>query len=149
MITLNSVILVYKIKKFIKDTRIINMKYVIGLGNIGTKYEKTRHNIGFMAVDNFAEAHHVAIVGKTSTNGEQVLIVKPTTYMNDSGKAVRALLDYYGGHIDSDVLVLVDDMDLPFGKLRFRGKGSAGGHNGLKSIIAHTGSQAFLRVKFG
>ena len=157
MITQNSVILVYKIKKFIKDTRIINMKYVIGLGNIGTKYEKTRHNIGFMAVDNFAEAHHVAfspskqfaIVGKTSTNGEQVLIVKPTTYMNDSGKAVRALLDYYGGNIDSDVLVLVDDMDLPFGKLRFRGKGSAGGHNGLKSIIAHTGSQAFLRLKFG
>ncbi|MBU7537268.1 aminoacyl-tRNA hydrolase [Leuconostoc lactis] len=133
------------------------MKYIIGLGNIGSKYEQTRHNIGFMAIDAFAAAHqvafspskHFALTAKVTVAGEPVMLVKPTTYMNDSGKAVRAVLDYFGGAIDDDVLVLVDDMDLPFGKLRFRGKGSAGGHNGLKSIMAHTDSQTFLRLKFG
>lgn len=132
------------------------MKYIIGLGNIGSKYDQTRHNIGFMAIDAFAAAQqatfspskHFALTAKVMVAGEQVMLVKPTTYMNDSGKAVRAVLDYFGGTID-DVLVLVDDMDLPFGKLRFRGKGSAGGHNGLKSIMAHTDSQTFLRLKFG
>ncbi len=133
------------------------MKYIIGLGNIGADYEQTRHNIGFMAVDAFAAANHAtfspskqfALTAKVTIAGEAVMLVKPTTYMNDSGKAVRAILDYYGGAIDDDVMILVDDMDLPFGKLRFRAKGSAGGHNGLKSIMAHTGSQAFLRLKFG
>ncbi|WP_220740914.1 aminoacyl-tRNA hydrolase [Leuconostoc miyukkimchii] len=133
------------------------MKYIIGLGNIGPKYDKTRHNIGFMAIDAIATAYKVtfvpskqfAMIAKVTIDGEQVTLVKPTTYMNDSGKAVRAVLDYYGGDINSDVMVLVDDMDLPFGKLRFRAKGSAGGHNGLKSIMAHTGSQTFLRLKFG
>lgn len=157
MITHNSVILVNKIYNFIEDIRIIKMKYIIGLGNIGSEYDKTRHNIGFMAIDAFAEVNHVtfspskhfATVAKLVINGEQVLLVKPTTYMNDSGKAVRAVLDYYGGDIEQDVLVLVDDMDLPFGKLRFREKGSAGGHNGIKSIISHTNSQNFLRLKFG
>ncbi len=157
MITQNSVILVIKIENFSKETRIINMKYIIGLGNIGLEYDKTRHNIGFMAIDAFASAHSVsfapskqfATIAKLTVDGEQVVLVKPTTYMNDSGKAVRAILDYYGGDINTDVMVLVDDMDLPFSKLRFRAKGSAGGHNGLKSIMAHTGSQTFLRLKFG
>ncbi len=157
MITQNSVILVVKIENFSKETRIINMKYIIGLGNIGLEYDKTRHNIGFMAIDAFASAHSVsfapskqfATIAKLTVDGEQVVLVKPTTYMNDSGKAVRAILDYYGGDINTDVMVLVDDMDLPFSKLRFRAKGSAGGHNGLKSIMAHTGSQTFLRLKFG
>jgi len=133
------------------------MKYIIGLGNIGKQYDQTRHNIGFMAVDAFAVAHQVsftpskqfALTAKVVVDGEQVMLVKPTTYMNDSGKAVRAILDYYGGDINQDVMILVDDMDLHFGKLRFRAKGSAGGHNGLKSIIAHTNSQTFLRLKFG
>lgn len=157
MITQNSVILVIKINNFFKEARIINMKYIIGLGNIGKQYDQTRHNIGFMAVDAFAAAHQAsftpskqfATTAKIVIDGEQVMLVKPTTYMNDSGKAVRAILDYYGGDINQDVMILVDDMDLPFGKLRFRAKGSAGGHNGLKSIIAHTNSQTFLRLKFG
>lgn len=157
MITQNSGILVIKIKNFGKEARIISMKYIIGLGNIGKQYDKTRHNIGFMALDAFAAAYQAsftpskqfATTAKITVDGEQVMLVKPTTYMNDSGKAVRAILDYYGGDINQDVLVLVDDMDLPFGKLRFRAKGSAGGHNGLKSIIAHTNSQTFLRLKFG
>ncbi len=133
-----------------------NVKFIFGLGNIGAEYDQTRHNIGFMAVDAFATANHMSfspskqfgLVAKTIIGGESVMLVKPTTYMNDSGKAVRAILDYYDGDVD-DVLVLVDDMDLPFGKMRFRAKGSAGGHNGLKSIMTHTGSQTFLRLKFG
>lgn len=156
MITQNSVILVDKIENFSKDKQKADMKYIIGLGNIGSDYEQTRHNIGFMAVDAFAQAHQTqfspskqfALTARLTVGGEQVMLVKPTTYMNDSGRAVRAILDYFGGTVD-DVMVLVDDMDLQFGKLRFRSKGSAGGHNGLKSIMAHTGSQLFLRLKFG
>lgn len=132
------------------------MKFIFGLGNIGVKYENTRHNIGFMAVDHYAHLHQATFTGtklfaqvaQITVDGEKVLLVKPTTYMNDSGQAVRAFLDFYAGEIE-DVLVLVDDMDMPFGKLRFRAKGSAGGHNGLKSIMAHTNSQSFLRLKFG
>lgn len=132
------------------------MKFIFGLGNIGSEYDQTRHNIGFMALDAFAQANNAkfspskqfATTAKINIAGEPVMLVKPTTYMNDSGKAVRAILDYYQGDI-ADILVLVDDMDMSLGKLRFRAKGSAGGHNGLKSIIAHTSSQSFLRLKFG
>lgn len=132
------------------------MKFIFGLGNIGTKYDQTRHNIGFMALDHFAASQGVsftptklfASAAKLQIDGETVWLVKPTTYMNDSGQAVRAFLDFYGGTID-DVLILHDDLDSDFGKLRFRAKGSAGGHNGLKSIMSHTGTQNFLRLKFG
>ncbi|CAK8054593.1 aminoacyl-tRNA hydrolase [Eupransor demetentiae] len=132
------------------------MKFIFGLGNIGVKYDQTRHNIGFMAIDHYAAAHGAtfsptklfASAAKCQIEGETVFLVKPTTYMNDSGQSVRAFLDFYGAKVE-DVLILVDDMDMPFGKLRFRAKGSAGGHNGLKSIIAHTGSSEFLRLKFG
>ncbi|MDF7627320.1 aminoacyl-tRNA hydrolase [Lactobacillaceae bacterium L1_55_11] len=132
------------------------MKFIFGLGNIGVKYDGTRHNIGFMALDHYAQTHQLSFTGTklyaqaadTVVDGERVFLVKPTTYMNDSGQAVRAFLDFYGAHID-DVLILVDDMDLPLGKLRFRQRGSAGGHNGLKSIMVHTDTQAFLRLKFG
>ncbi|MDF7637502.1 aminoacyl-tRNA hydrolase [Leuconostocaceae bacterium ESL0958] len=132
------------------------MKFIFGLGNIGQRYEATRHNIGFMALDHFAASEQVtftptklfATAAKATIAGEVVWLVKPTTYMNDSGQAVRAFLDFYGGHVE-DVLVLSDDMDSPFGKIRFRKKGSAGGHNGLKSIMAHTNSQEFLRLKLG
>ncbi|GMA69535.1 peptidyl-tRNA hydrolase [Leuconostoc litchii] len=132
------------------------MKFIFGLGNIGGKYDQTRHNIGFMAVDNFATAHDLSFspskqfstIAKATIHGESVMLIKPTTYMNESGQAVRAILDYYDGNID-DIMILVDDMDMPFGKMRLRDKGSAGGHNGLKSIIAHTNSQSFLRLKFG
>lgn len=132
------------------------MKIIIGLGNIGPKYEQTRHNIGFMAVDQYAAAHQVsftpskffATTAKIMVNGEAVLLVKPTTYMNESGKAARALVDYYQVPLE-DVLVLVDDMDMALGKLRFRDKGSAGGHNGLKSLFAHLGTQNIWRLKLG
>ncbi|MCT4404214.1 aminoacyl-tRNA hydrolase [Leuconostoc falkenbergense] len=132
------------------------MKFIFGLGNIGEKYDQTRHNIGFMAIDAFAAAHNAtfsptkqfALTAKIQVDGVPVMLVKPTTYMNDSGKAVRAILDYYDGDV-TDIMVLADDMDMPFGKLRFRAKGSAGGHNGLKSIMAQTDSQTFLRLKFG
>ncbi|GAO99368.1 aminoacyl-tRNA hydrolase [Fructobacillus ficulneus] len=132
------------------------MKFIFGLGNIGASYDQTRHNIGFMALDHFAASHNASFVptklfasaAKVQINGEIVWLVKPSTFMNDSGQAVRAFLDFYGGDVD-DILVLADDMDSNFGKIRFRAKGSAGGHNGLKSIMAHTKSQEFLRLKFG
>ncbi|MBS9338982.1 aminoacyl-tRNA hydrolase [Fructobacillus sp. M2-14] len=132
------------------------MKFIFGLGNIGKEYDQTRHNIGFMALDHFAETQGVtfgptklfANAAKLMVDGEVVWLVKPTTYMNDSGQSVRAFLDFYGGDV-SDILILNDDLDSDFGKIRFRAKGSAGGHNGLKSIIAHVNGQNFLRLKFG
>ncbi|MBM7544388.1 aminoacyl-tRNA hydrolase [Periweissella beninensis] len=132
------------------------MKMIVGLGNIGQKYAQTRHNIGFMVVDkilaekkvSLKQTKQAAMIAQTTINAEKVLLVEPTTYMNDSGIAVKALMDYY--NIDlADVLIIHDDMDRPMGQLRLRQKGSAGGHNGLKSIIAHTGSSEFKRLKFG
>lgn len=130
---------------------------IVGLGNIGPKYAKTRHNIGFMTVDALAEKYstqfkqdgpHSAFVAEVHIAGEKVLLVKPTTYMNDSGRAVGPLMTYY--HLDlADLLVVQDDMDIELGKLRLRQKGSAGGHNGIKSIIAHLGTDKFNRLKFG
>lgn len=132
------------------------MKIIIGLGNIGPKYAQTRHNIGFMAVDQYAAEQQVsfsptkffATIAKVKIDGEDVLLVKPTTYMNESGKAARAIVDYYNVALE-DVLVLVDDMDMALGKMRFRDKGSAGGHNGLKSLFAHLGTQNIWRLKLG
>jgi PTH1 family peptidyl-tRNA hydrolase len=132
------------------------MKMIVGLGNIGKEYNETRHNTGFMVIDALAEAKGVtnfkiqndAMVGDFRENGEKVLLVKPTTYMNDSGRAVRPLMDYYD--IDfADMIVVYDDMDMPVGKIRLRQKGSAGGHNGIKSIIAHVGTEKFNRVRVG
>ncbi|HEY4399507.1 MAG TPA: aminoacyl-tRNA hydrolase [Lactobacillaceae bacterium] len=132
------------------------MKFIVGLGNIGEKYANTRHNIGFMTVDllaaqlgvSFAPTKFFALTAKATLAGEVIYLVKPTTYMNDSGKAVRALLNFYGGDV-ADVLILVDDMDMDLGKLRFRAQGSAGGHNGLKSLFAHLGTQQLWRLKMG
>lgn len=132
------------------------MKMIVGLGNIGPQYEGTRHNTGFMVVDAFAQAHQIALTtrkfdaryGTGIVNGEKVLVVKPTTFMNESGRAVHPLMDYF--KIDlQDVIVVHDDMDLPLGRIRLRDHGSAGGHNGIKSIIAHVGSQNFDRIKVG
>lgn len=131
------------------------MKMIVGLGNPGKEYEKTRHNIGFMAVDRLASIYGIsvtkkecrALTGKGNIAGQQVLLVKPQTYMNDSGSAVGQLIHYYDT-ID-DFIIIHDDMDLPLGKIRFKQKGSAGGHNGLKSIIAHLNSQTFDRLKVG
>ncbi|KRL37745.1 aminoacyl-tRNA hydrolase [Liquorilactobacillus uvarum] len=132
------------------------MKLIVGLGNIGKKYENTKHNVGFMTVDKFAEENNVvfnktkceAMIAELFFNGEKILLAKPTTYMNESGRSVGPLLDYFGIDI-ADFIVIHDDMDLPVGQLRLRQKGSAGGHNGIKSIIAHLNTQNFKRIRIG
>lgn len=133
------------------------MKIIVGLGNIGKKYDQTRHNIGFMTVDAMAdklgltfkqEANHQALIATGLVNNEKVLLVKPTTYMNLSGETVGSLVRYYQLDL-ADLLVIQDDMDMELGRLRLRTKGSAGGHNGIKSIIAHLKTSEFNRLKFG
>lgn len=133
------------------------VKMIVGLGNPGSKYEKTKHNIGFMAIDNIVKSLDVtftddknfkAQIGSTFINHEKVYFVKPTTFMNNSGIAVKALLTYYNIDI-TDLIVIYDDLDMEVSKLRLRSKGSAGGHNGIKSIIAHIGTQEFNRIKVG
>lgn len=133
------------------------VKMIVGLGNPGSKYEKTKHNIGFMAIDNIVKNLDVtftddknfkAQIGSTFINHEKVYFVKPTTFMNNSGIAVKALLTYYNIDI-TDLIVIYDDLDMVVSKLRLRSKGSAGGHNGIKSIIAHIGTQEFNRIKVG
>lgn len=132
------------------------MKMIIGLGNPGQKYLNTKHNIGFIALDEWAYQNKTefnktkfdALYTEMRVDGEKVLFVKPMTYMNESGRAVRPLMDYFGiGH--DDIVVLYDDMDLPTGKIRLRQKGSAGGHNGIKSLIQHLGTQDFNRIRIG
>lgn len=133
-----------------------NMKMIVGLGNIGRKYDETRHNVGFMVLDQFAKEHQVsfdkedfnALIASVFINGEKVLLVKPTTYMNESGRAVGPLATYYN-IASEDIAVIHDDMDLEVGKLRLRQKGSAGGHNGIKSLIHHLRTQEFKRVRVG
>ena len=131
------------------------MKLIVGLGNIGREYENTRHNIGFMVVDELAKRLGVTF-GKEDRNAycseyrapEKTLIIKPTTYMNLSGIAVGAYANFY--HIEpEDIAVIQDDMDLPVGHLRIRRKGSAGGHNGIKSITEHLGTEEYPRFKIG
>ena len=131
------------------------MKMIVGLGNPGKEYANTRHNVGFMAVDRLAEEFGIsitkkecqALTGKGFIGGQQVLLVKPQTYMNNSGQAVCELIRYYDT-ID-DFIIIHDDMDISLGNIRFKQKGSAGGHNGLKSIIAHLNSNNFDRLKVG
>ena len=132
-------------------------KLIVGLGNPGDKYFETKHNVGFMLVDQMAKSLNLtfshdkifqADIASTFLNGEKVYFVKPTTFMNESGKAVHALLTYYGLDIE-DLLVIYDDLDMEVGKIRLRAKGSAGGHNGIKSIISHLGTNVFPRIKVG
>ena len=129
---------------------------IVGLGNPGKKYECTRHNIGWIALETLAGMHHISInqlkfsatVGQGKIADIAVLLMKPQTFMNESGRAVREAANFY--HIPPErVLVLYDDVSMEAGKLRIRAKGSAGGHNGIKSIIAQLGSDAFPRVKLG
>ncbi|HGD6252652.1 TPA: aminoacyl-tRNA hydrolase [Streptococcus agalactiae] len=133
------------------------VKMIVGLGNPGSKYNDTKHNIGFMAVDrivkdldvNFTEDKNFkAEIGSDFINGEKIYFIKPTTFMNNSGIAVKALLTYCNISI-KDMIIIYDDLDMEVGKIRFRQKGSAGGHNGIKSIIAHLGTQEFDRIKVG
>ena len=133
------------------------MFIIVGLGNPGKEYENTRHNAGFNSIDVLAnkynisirEAEHKALVGKGYIVGQKVILVKPQTYMNNSGEAVREITDYYKVDPESELIVLYDDISLPVGTLRIRDKGSAGGHNGIKSLITHLGTQVFLRIKVG
>lgn len=137
---------------------IVIPELIVGLGNPEEKYHKTRHNIGFEAVDILAKAWGLSwqqnkrFQGYFSEGqhryGNKIRLLKPTTYMNRSGQAVQAVLDWYKLSPES-VLVIYDDMDLPLGKLRLRLSGSAGGHNGMKSIISHLNSQKFPRLRIG
>lgn len=133
-------------------------RLIVGLGNPGTKYDRTRHNIGFEVIDALAKSYPgVSIAdnkrfqgatGEFRSGGDRTVLLKPTTYMNKSGQAVRAVLDWYKLDPNS-VLVVYDDMDLPTGKLRMRLSGGAGGHNGMKSIISHLGTKEFPRLRVG
>lgn len=139
-----------------------SISIIVGLGNPGTEYERTRHNIGFMAVDSLAtdwsislgkEKRFYGIFGEgrlssASAHHGKIRLLKPTTYMNLSGQAVRACADWFKSSPEN-ILVIYDDMDLPLGKLRLRPSGSAGGHNGMKSIISHLGTQNFPRLRIG
>lgn len=132
------------------------MKLIVGLGNPGKQYHQTRHNIGFDVIDEVSSRFNIplsqakwqGIYGMGHVNGEKVILLKPLTYMNLSGESVRAVMDFYD--LDpEDLVVIYDDLDLPVGKIRLRQKGSAGGHNGIKSIIAHLGTQQFNRIRVG
>ncbi|MTV83312.1 aminoacyl-tRNA hydrolase [Secundilactobacillus folii] len=132
------------------------MKMIVGLGNIGPQYKQTRHNTGFMVVEQFAQKAGLTFTSRKmeaklasgQVNGEKVLLVEPTTFMNESGRAVGALMHFYKLEL-ADLIVVHDDMDLPIGRIRIRPKGSAGGHNGIKSIIAALGTSEFNRIKVG
>ena len=132
------------------------MKIIAGLGNPGSEYAKTRHNVGFMFVDALAGKLGVtewkdkfeAKIGETRIGSEKVLLVKPQTYMNESGRSLGPLMSFYKLEPE-DLIVVHDDMDIPAGTIRIRKKGSAGGHNGIKSILAHVGDEHFPRVRIG
>lgn len=140
-----------------KQHRKDKMMYLIaGLGNPTREYEKTRHNVGFSVIDVLADKYnidvsdrkHKALCGRGVIEGEKVLLLKPQTFMNLSGESIREAVDYY--KIDpEDIIVIYDDISLEPGQLRIRLKGSAGGHNGIKNIIAHLGTQEFPRIKVG
>ena len=133
------------------------MFIIAGLGNPTSHYEGTRHNIGFDVMDALAEKYnisisekkHKALCGKGVIEGEKVLLVKPQTYMNLSGESIAEILNYYKVDAEEDFLVVFDDISLAPGNIRIRKKGSAGGHNGIKNIIAMTGTQNFKRIKVG
>lgn len=132
------------------------MKMIVGLGNPGSKYANTKHNVGFMTVAALAAKLNVeltkhefnAMTGTAHVNGEKVLLVQPQTFMNDSGRAVGELKAFYQFH-DDEIMIIQDDMDMAMGRLRLRQRGSAGGHNGIKSIINVLGTQDFYRAKIG
>lgn len=132
------------------------VKVVVGLGNPGKKYERTRHNLGFSVVDRLAEKNGVAVArkkyqsltGEWNKDGEKILLVKPQTYMNRSGQALQSLLRYLPVEAE-DLVVVHDDLDLPFGRIRIRRQGSAGGNRGMLSVLAALGERAFVRLRIG
>ena len=142
---------------FVKNKEKEKVYIIVGLGNPGKDYKNTRHNIGFDVIDVIAEKHnisviekkHKAIIGKGVIDGNKVILVKPQTYMNLSGESLREIIDYYKVDPTEELIVISDDISLNPGNIRIRKKGSAGGHNGLKSIIQHLGTDAFMRIKMG
>ena len=134
-----------------------DMYIIVGLGNPGREYEGTRHNVGFLVLDKLAakenisilEKKHKAIIGKGMAAGQKCVLAKPQTYMNLSGECVRQLIDFYKVDETAELIVISDDVSLEVGQIRIRKKGSAGGHNGLKNIIAHLGTDQFPRVRVG
>lgn len=133
------------------------MFIITGLGNPTLRYEGTRHNVGFEVIDTLADKYNIAVetrksralIGKGIIAGQKVILVKPQTYMNLSGESIGALADYYKIDEEKELLVIYDDVSLDVGQLRIRRKGSAGGHNGIKNIIAHLGTDVFPRIKVG
>ena len=132
------------------------MKIIVGLGNPGKKYDSTRHNIGWMFVDYLAKGYGTEItkslcdslVGETMINGEKIIFVKPTTFMNLSGNAVVKIKNWYKVE-DSDILIVFDDIDIPFGTVRYRIKGSGGSHNGMKNIVQMLSTENVARLRIG
>ena len=133
------------------------MYIIVGLGNPTKEYKNTRHNVGFSVIDAIAEKYdisvlekkHKALIGKGFIDGQKVILAKPLTYMNLSGESVRELVDYYKIDEKEELIVIYDDISLDVGQLRIRKKGSAGGHNVIKNIIAHLGHDTFMRIKMG
>ena len=132
-------------------------KYIIGLGNPGKKYDKSRHNIGFLFIQEFVNSNDSTFVLKNKlkcnyaefiSDGVLYRMFMPTTYMNNSGEAIRAIIDWFKVEKDK-LIIVVDDIDIPLGKIRIRKKGSSGGHNGLRSIINHLNSEEFIRIRIG
>ena len=133
------------------------MYIIAGLGNPGSKYEKTRHNMGFRVIDLLAEKYHIdmnmkkhkAVCGTGVIEGRKVMLLKPQTFMNLSGESIREAVDFYKIDPETELIVIYDDISLAPGNLRIRKKGSAGGHNGMKNIILHLGTQVFSRIRVG
>lgn len=133
------------------------MYIIAGLGNPGREYENTRHNTGFMVIDEAAgkynisvtEKKHKALIGKGFIGGRKVILVKPQTFMNLSGESIREVIDYYKIDEKAELIIISDDISLEAGAIRIRKKGSAGGHNGLKNIILHLGHDEFQRIRMG
>ena len=133
------------------------MYIIAGLGNPTKEYEGTRHNVGFDVIDRLSERYnidvtmekHRALIGKGMIAGQKVILVKPQTYMNLSGESIRSVIDYYKVDPEKELVVIYDDISLGVGQLRIRAKGSAGGHNGIKSIISSVGTSNFMRIKVG
>jgi PTH1 family peptidyl-tRNA hydrolase len=129
------------------------MKLIVGLGNPGKKYETTKHNVGFMCLDYYANQQNQSFTFNRKFNGEtlkigNLMLLKPHTYMNLSGESVRAIMEYYDIDVE-DILIVYDDLALPLGKIRLREQGSSGGHNGIKSITSHLHTDQFRRIRIG
>lgn len=150
--TKNKIILINEIK----NSKLLDMKLIVGLGNYGKEYEHTRHNMGFDVVDKFAESlgedidksgFH-SLYKKLKYFDEDIILVKPQTYMNNSGIAVKEIKDYFKIELE-DIIIIYDDMDIQIGHLKLKNNGSSAGHNGIKSIIQHLGTQEFKRIRVG